>query len=169
MQPTDSITITKETNGNILVEAVGGPFTLSPSSKLHKQIDSVIVVDSSYKTSVVEFTVDAVLEVTSTDGGTVTISDVDVLFDQLKDFFFFESVGGAVPSGTPRSVEIIQTLNDGPNTISHNLNKTIISFSVKDGNDFVETSGSIIDSNDFDVNLSGGGPIVNATISFIYI
>ncbi len=115
-----------------------------------------------------EFFYTEVDEVISGDGGTVSVTDNDILFDQLNEFFFFESVGGSVPSGTPGSEVIVQNLVGGDNTINHNLNKTIISFSVKDVNDFVFAEGNIIDSNNFNINLSGGS-ITGATISFIYI
>ena len=165
----NSVTITKELNGNVSVLILNEKaFTLLAESYLTKMLNSVIIRGkdgSKYELFYTE-----VNEVISADGGTVSITDNDIFFDQLNNFFFFVNVsGGVVPSGSILSQEVIQTLNDGDNLINHNLDKTIVSFSVKDGNEFVETSGNIIDSNNFNINLSGGGPITNATISFIYL
>ena len=165
----NSITITKEDNGNVIITIVGGPeFSILPNLYITKNINSVILRESNGSV-IYELFYTEVNEVISTDGGTVSVTDNDIFFNQLNEFFFFEVAGGSVPSGGVLSLEVTQTLNNGNNTISHNLNKTIISFTVKDGNDFVETSGSIIDANDFNINLAGGGPITNATISLIYI
>jgi len=75
---------------------------------------------------------------------------------------FLTSIGGLV-------LKVTQTLNDGDNTINHNLGKEIIGFEVKDVGVFVETSGDIIDNNNFNINLAGGGPINNAIIILTYI
>jgi len=165
----NSVTITKEVNGNVSVSILNGKsFTLLSDSFLTKMLNSVIIRGKDG--SKYEFFYTEVNEVVSTDGGTVSVTDNDILFDQLKDFFFFVNVsGGVVPSGSILSEEVIQTLVDGDNTIAHNLDKTIISYTVKNGNDFVFTEGNIIDSNNFNINLSGGGPLTNAIISFIYI
>ncbi len=72
----------------------------------------------------------------------------------------------AVP-GSANSDVTIKTLNAGDNTINHNLGKTVINFVVQDGDDFVETTGSIIDNNNFNINLAGGS-ITNAKITLIY-
>jgi hypothetical protein len=164
----NSVTITKEVNGNISV-SIGGSksFSLLAGAYLTKMLNSVIVRGLD-NVILYEFFFADVLEVISTDGGTVSVTDNDILYNQLNEFFFFEAVGGSVPSGTPGSEVVVSNLVSGDNTISHNLDKTIISFSVKDGNDFVLTEGNIIDTNDFNINLSGGS-ITGATISFIYI
>jgi len=163
----NSVTITKEDNGNISVSISGSKeFTLLADSYLTKMLNSVIIRGKDG--SKYEFFYTEVNEVISPDGGTVAVNDNDILFNQLSEFFFFENVGGSVPSGTPGSVEVVQNLSSGANTVSHNLDKNIISFSVKDGNDFVLTEGNIIDSNNFNIVLSGGS-ITGATISFIYI
>jgi hypothetical protein len=88
MATTDSIVITKETNGNITVTPEGTEYTVSPRSILSKDIDSVTVRQPFSNSAVVIFTVDAVEKVVSTDGGEVVISDVDTLFTQLNTFFF---------------------------------------------------------------------------------
>ena len=164
----NSVTITKEDNGNISVSIDGSKlFTLLPGAYLTKMLNSVIVRGLD-NVILYEFFYTEVLEVVSPDGGTVAVTDNDILYNQLNEFFFFESVGGSVPSGTPGSVEVVQNLSSGSNTVNHNLGKNIISFSVKDGNDFVFTEGNIIDSNNFNIVLSGGS-ITGATISFIYI
>lgn len=72
----------------------------------------------------------------------------------------------AVP-GSANSDVTIQTLNAGDNTINHGLGKTVINFVVQDGNDFVETTGSIIDDDNFNINLAAGS-INNAKITLIY-
>ncbi len=69
--------------------------------------------------------------------------------------------------GSANSDATIQTLNAGDNTINHALGKTIINFTVQDGNNFVETTGSIIDNNNFNINLAGGS-IANAKITLSY-
>ena len=71
-------------------------------------------------------------------------------------------------SGTLLSDVHTQTLNAGDNTRNHGLKKTIISFTVQDGNDFVEVTGNIIDSDNFNLNLAAGS-IVNAKITLIYV
>jgi hypothetical protein len=88
MATTDSIVITKETNGNITVTPEGTEYTISPRSILSKDLSSVTVRQPFSNSAVVVFTVDAVEKVVSTDGGEVIISDVDTLFNQLNDFFF---------------------------------------------------------------------------------
>lgn len=72
----------------------------------------------------------------------------------------------AVP-GSANSDVTTQTLNAGDNTINHDLGKTIINFVVQDGNDFVETTGNIIDNNNFNINLAAGS-ITDAKIILIY-
>lgn len=72
----------------------------------------------------------------------------------------------AVP-GSANSDVTTQTLNAGDNTINHALGKAIINFVVQDGNDFVETTGNIIDNNNFNINLAAGS-ITNAKITLIY-
>ena len=69
--------------------------------------------------------------------------------------------------GSANSDATTQTLSAGNNTINHALGKTIINFIVQDGNDFVETTGSIIDNNNFNINLAAGS-ITDAKITFIY-
>lgn len=70
--------------------------------------------------------------------------------------------------GSSLSNVTTQTLNEGDNIINHGLGKTVINFVVQDGNDFVKTTGSIIDSNNFNISLAGGS-IVNAKITLIYV
>lgn len=69
--------------------------------------------------------------------------------------------------GSANSDVTTQTLNAGDNIINHGLGKTIINFVVQDGNDFVETTGSIIDNNNFNINLAAGS-ITDAKITLIY-
>lgn len=71
-------------------------------------------------------------------------------------------------SGTLISDVTTQTLNAGDNTVNHALGKTVINFTVQDGDDFVEVTGNIIDSNNFNLNLAAGS-ITDAKITFIYI
>jgi hypothetical protein len=88
MASTDSIVITKETNGNVTVTPEGTPYTVSVRSILSKGLNSVTVKQPFQNSAVIEFTVDAVEKVVSADGGEVVISDVDTLFTQLNTFFF---------------------------------------------------------------------------------
>jgi len=62
-----------------------------------------------------------------------------------------------------------ENLVNGDNIINHALLKKVISFEVMDGADFIAVSGNIIDTENFNINLAGGGPINNAEIIFIYI
>jgi len=62
---------------------------------------------------------------------------------------------------------VIQDLNTGDNTINHGLDKTILHFSVKEGSNFVQVDGNIVDSDNFNINLPGGN-IVGAITTFIY-
>ena len=94
-----------------------------------------------------------------------------------EDFIIRGSVtdlGGVSPApplpaaGLLDAKVIIQTLNAGDNVINHNLSKTVIAITVQDGNDFVSTEGSIIDIDNFNINLAAGN-IVNARITLIFI
>ena len=72
-------------------------------------------------------------------------------------------------TGIVKSLDpITQTLNNGDNTITHNLGKVVHSFNVKDGSTFIEVSGNDIDVNNFNINLAGGGSILDATIYINY-
>lgn len=168
MEVPNSTIITKLANGNVSVSATGGDYNVNPSSTLTKELNGVKVTSPEGEV-LRDFKVATVERVISADGGDVLITDVDTLYTQLDNFFFFE-VGG-VPSGTVLSnPPITQTLTDGDNTISHNLGKDIIAFTVKDSTGkFINTTGNIIDSDDFNVNVSGGGPIVDALIILQYI
>ncbi len=169
----NSIIITKEENGNVTVSAPGGEYTLNPSSVLTKELDSVIVrgPDNDQIDDFTVFEVEKLVDSASSPGE-IPINDVDTLFTELNQNFFFEQVGATpVPPGSS-SVFIfpkVQTLNNGDNTIIHNLGKSIISFSVKSGVDVIEATGNDIDLNSFNINISGGGPIVNAEIYLNYL
>lgn len=72
-------------------------------------------------------------------------------------------------SGLP-AVKITQNLVDGDNTINHGLAKEVVSWSIKDSNGiFKEFSVNIIDNNNINVNLAGGGPLNNSVILLSYI
>jgi len=90
MVTANSIVITKEANGNVLVTPEGTPYTIDASSKITKQESSVLVKERISGAAVVEFTVAAVEKVVSNIGGEVLISDVDTLFDELNNYFFFD-------------------------------------------------------------------------------
>ena len=89
MATPNSIVITKEINGNVLVTPENSPYTLMTNSILYKQSDSVIVNQGFFSSSVVVFTVDAVEKVIRQDGTEVLINDVDTLFNELNIYFFF--------------------------------------------------------------------------------
>ena len=79
-----------------------------------------------------------------------------------------DSLFNFVEDGQPlKKISIVQTLNAGDNNINHALNKEVLHFSVRDGNDFVQVDGSIVDANNFTISLAAGN-IVNATIILIY-
>ena len=167
MEIPDSTVITKLTNGNVSITATGGPFNVDPGSELTKELDGVKA--RSDEGVLHDFKVTTVEKVVRDDGTEVIISDVDTLYSELNTFFFFKlTVTPAILSSFTKTEEITQTLNDGDNTISHNLGKPIIGFTVKDGDLLVNTTGSDIDLNDFNINLSGGGPITDATIYLNY-
>lgn len=164
----DSTTIIKHVNGNIEVIKTGGPITVDPRSVLTKELDGV---KATAEDGVLrDFKVIEVKEVIRDDGTIVPIADSQTLFDELKEFFFFSvGGGGVIPSGSMLAEVKIVTLIDGDNVINHGLDKAIIAFSVKFNNEFKATTGVIVDSNNFNVNLSGGGPLNNAIVTFIYI
>ena len=61
-----------------------------------------------------------------------------------------------------------QTLNDGDNTVNHALGQTAIAVTVLDSNNNkIEAEWSIIDNNNINVNISGGGPVTDAIINVI--
>ncbi len=70
-------------------------------------------------------------------------------------------------AGSLRSVVITQTVTAGDNTINHDKGKPVINFIVQDGDIFVDASGNIIDSDNFNINLAGGS-ITDAKITLIY-
>lgn len=63
--------------------------------------------------------------------------------------------------------QVTQNLNSGNNNINHNLGKEVVGFDVKDGGDFVATSGNVVDNNIFNINLAAGN-IANASIILYY-
>jgi len=91
MEAPNSIVIKKETNGNILVISKGSPYTVSVTSKITKQLSSVLVKEQIEHSAVIEFTVNAVEKVVRLDGTEVLISDIDTLFNELNIYFFFEA------------------------------------------------------------------------------
>ena len=89
----NSITITKEDNGNVIITIVGGPeFSILPNLYITKNINSVILRESNGSV-IYELFYTEVNEVISTDGGTVSVTDNDILFNQLNEFFFFLNSG----------------------------------------------------------------------------
>lgn len=170
METPNSTVITKQANGNILVVTEGSTFTLSPSNTLYKYLNGVIVRDEHQRTTA-DFRVATVEKLVnpSASPSEIPINDVDTLFDELNENFFFEVTGPTPGDGSLQVKEFTQTLNNGDNTINHNLGKKVIAFEVMDGDDFVAVGGNVIDTNSFNINLAGGGPINNAEIIFIYI
>lgn len=167
MEIADSTVITKLLNGNVSVVATGGNFTVDASSELTKEIDGVKV--RSEDGVLHDFKVSTVEKVVRDDGTEVAIANVDTLYSELIEYFFFNLTGGSMPSGSMLAEVVTATLSNGDNNIAHNLGKSVISFSVKNGDNFVATTGSIVDSNNFNINLAGGGDLVDATITLIYI
>lgn len=123
METPNSIVIKKETNGNILITPEGAQYTVMSNSTISKGIDRVVVRQLMTQAPAIVFTVAAVEKVVHSNGTEVSISDVDTLFSELNEFFFFESVEG---SGSP----------------IHPLNEVIIN---SDSDlDSLETGGEIV-------------------------
>ena len=171
MAAANSTVITKQSNGNVLVESESGDYTLSPTDTLFKEQNGVIVRDGNNKT-VANFKVAEVEKLVdpSASPSEVPINDIDTLFDELNENFFFEVTGGDPLPGALLAKTVTQNLVNGGNNIDHNLaGKVIIAFSVKDGDDFIAVDGNVVDANNFNIELAGGGPINNATIILIYV
>lgn len=61
------------------------------------------------------------------------------------------------------------TLSNGDNNINHGLNKEIVHFSVKNSaGDFINVTGSVVDLDNFNINLAGGGPLADSVVTLIY-
>lgn len=99
METPNSIVITKKSNGNVLVTPEGTPYTVQSNSLISKGLNSVTVRQAFSPSSTIEFRVESVEKVVSSEGGEVFISDVDTLFDELNNFFFFEPVGTSSGGG----------------------------------------------------------------------
>lgn len=171
MDTPNSTVITKNANGNIEVKTEHSTITLSPKNTLYKYLNGVIVRDENQKTAA-DFRVETVEKLVNNavSPSEIPINDVDTLFDELNENFFFEVTGPVPGDGSLQAKEITQTLNNGDNNINHQLGgKTIVAFDVKDGNDFIAVGGSVVDGDNFLINLAGGGPINDAKIIFIYI
>ena len=108
METPNSIVISKESNGNVLITPEGTPYTVKSNSLISKELDSVLVRQAFAPSAVIRFTVDAVEKVISTDGGEVFISDVDTLFSELNNFFFFEPLAsGGSGGGLPDNYRVV--------------------------------------------------------------
>jgi hypothetical protein len=88
----NTITITKLINGNVLVDNDSVLNTFNPDCQCFKTTTGVELKDKSGSRLTV-FEVEDVEKVVRDDGTNVTISDVDTLFSELINFFFFKSVG----------------------------------------------------------------------------
>jgi hypothetical protein len=65
--------------------------------------------------------------------------------------------------------KIIDTLNDGDNTIAHNLNAEVTNVvCLNSASKEIDVEWNIIDANNVNINISGGGPLVNAIIYIFY-
>ena len=107
METANSIVISKESNGNVLITPEGTPYTVQSNSLISKELDSVIVRQAFAPSAVIRFTVDAVEKVVSTDGGEVFISDVDTLFSELNNFFFEPLASGGSGGGLPDNFRVV--------------------------------------------------------------
>lgn len=87
--------ITKLSNGNVLIVVDGESYTLNPDAQCFKEVDldSVVIKDKS-SSKIDAFTVDSVEKVIREDATEVAINDLDTLFNELVNFFFFKLTGG---------------------------------------------------------------------------
>lgn len=77
------------------------------------------------------------------------------------------TTGSADVSGLVNKT-VVQTLNDGNNTVNHAINKIVVGvFVVDSSNNKIEVEWSLIDNNNINVYLAGGGPVTNAIINVI--
>jgi len=118
----NSIIITKESNGNILVTDNGNSYTLLNKVVLTKEIDSVIVQQEDSRSTVFKYSVVEVEKVVRIDGVEITISDIDTLFSELNDNVF-SSIGSTVKIDATQHEEVIDELtkiNSAPYFINVN-------------------------------------------------
>jgi hypothetical protein len=78
------------------------------------------------------------------------------------------NISSGVSENNVEFLEITANLDNGDNIIIHNLGVYIIDFTVKKEQLFIETTGEDFTTDRFKINLSGGGPIINATIFLFY-
>ena len=84
-------------------------------------------------------------------------------------FYTTLSSGSSGSSGLSDS-ELTRNLVNGNNTINHNLNASVKSVTVKNNAGmFIDTTITVVDSNNININVSGGGPINNAIINIFYL
>lgn len=94
MASANSIVITKESNGNVLVTPEGTPYTIDSSSKITEQESSVLVNEPLEDSAIIEFTAAAVEKVVRADGTETLISDASTLFSELNTHFFYSNESG---------------------------------------------------------------------------
>jgi hypothetical protein len=143
MATPNSIIITKQTNGNVLVESEGGTYTLLSEAYLTKDLDSVmvrgIIPSINYDFKFIE-----VEKVVREDGTIVLISDVDTLFSELNEFFFF--VSSDSPSGVFALIQNVITVDpvngDDSTAVKYDTTKPYKTHSAADA---VAISGDLID------------------------
>lgn len=75
--------------------------------------------------------------------------------------------GAAAPDTGTES--IVQTLNDGQNSVVHGLGKVVTSVDVWNGDIYADVDYDIVDSNEINIALAGGGPLVDARIEITYL
>jgi hypothetical protein len=126
----NTINIIKEQNDNVTIHIDNEKsFNLLSESYLTKQINSVTVrgKDGSIY---YEFFYESVNSVTRKDGTVVLISDNDILFDELNQFFFFinNEGGGPIPPGLLSELPIgnfifVNPLGDDATGLRNRLDK----------------------------------------------
>lgn len=108
MATPNSTIITKLSNGNILVTAEGGDYTLLSNSYLTKYADGVIVRGSNPRTTT-DFKFATVEKVIREDTTEIVISDADTLFTELRTHFFFLASGDGAAAFNQRLIFVDET------------------------------------------------------------
>lgn len=103
-------TITQYDNNNIvIVEDSGVEFMLPSGVSPQKRGTAIYFLNSDFSV-VRSYEASAITEVTDKDGTTTTITDVDTLFNTLRDSFFFRVAGGDGLGAIPFAIRSTDSL-----------------------------------------------------------
>ena len=93
----NTITITKLSNGNVLVDRTIDEYSLNPDMQVIKKVSGPLpgcAVRHKNGSTIDTYFVQDVLKVVRRDGTETTINDLDTLFFELTNFFFFKFGAG---------------------------------------------------------------------------